>query len=170
MSVTNDLNYFLELFSIQIRKRKGHRWATFNTFGDKYPHSRNIIVRDFKENTIFLFTHSLSQKVEDIQKNPATSLCWYDNRHNIQLQFLGQTTIADKKTITRYQNNIQNFRDYQGPKPGTPLSSLIDEEIKFTVLQMQIDELVTLKIGKENHQKNKFVFQHNQITKTELTP
>lgn len=165
-----DLKEYLNLFTIQIQKRCGQRWATFNTFGEKYPHSRNVIIRELKDNNLFFFTHSLSQKVEDIQKNPATSLCWYDHRHSIQLQFYGQTKLANPQVTSRFQQNIQYFRDYQGPKPGTPLTSIIDNEVHFSVLQMQIEELVALRIGKESHQKTKFIFELGEIRKEEIVP
>jgi len=169
-AMNNELNYLIDHFTIQLKKRKGHRWATFNSFGEKYPHSRNVIIRDLKDNTLFFFTHSLSQKVEDIQKNPSTSLCWYDQKHNLQLQFYGQTKIVDKKTTSKYKQNVENFRDYQGPKPGTPINTLVDYEIHFMVLQMQIDELVALRIGKESHQKIKFVFHNGETIETEVVP
>ena len=168
--MNNDLEYLIDHFTIQIKKRKGHRWATFNTFGEKYPHSRNVIVRDLKDKNLFFFTHSLSQKVEDIKRNPSTSLCWYDQRHNLQLQFYGKTEIVDSRTTSNYKQNVQNFRDYQGPKPGTPIDKLVDCEIHFMVLQMQIDELVALRIGRESHQKTKFVLCSEKITKTEVVP
>mgnify|MGYP001188292291 CR=1 FL=1 len=168
--MNNNLENLFEHFKIQIKKRKGHRWATFNTFGERYPHSRNIIIRELNDNSLFFFTHSLSQKVEDINRNSATSLCWYDQKHHLQLQFFGETKIANSKTISKYKENIQNFRDYQGPRPGSPITSLFDKDIHFTVLQMQIDELIALRLGRESHRKTKFVFHNGETLKTEVTP
>ena len=168
--MNDDLECLIHLFKIQIKKRKGNRWATFNTFGEKYPHSRTVIVRDLKDNALFFFTHSKSQKVVDIESNAATSLCWYDQKHHLQLQFFGETKIADSKTTSKYKENIQNFRDYRGPKPGTPITSLFDRDIHFTVLKMQIDELIALRLGREGHRKTRFVFYNGETIKTRVTP
>ena len=128
------------------------------------------MIRSLIDYNIFFFTHSLSQKVEDIQNNSFTSLCWYDQRQNLQLQFYGQTRIADPITTSNYKKMVQNFRDYKGPKPGTPFGTSIDNEIHFVVLKMELDELVALRIGRENHQKTKFVFRNGEAVRTELVP
>lgn len=164
----SDLTKYIDLLKIQIKKRKGQRSGTFSTFGKEYPHARNIIIRDYLDDKIVFFTHTLSQKVEDIQTNPASSLCWYDHRHQIQLQFYGKTTIAESQMIKDYQSKVQNFKDYQGPKPGSKLGSLMDKDIHFMVLIMQVEKLIALEIGIEEYKK--YEFQYEQGSMIEVVP
>lgn len=112
----------------------------------------------------------MSQKVEEIQKNSASSLCWYYHRHGIQLQFYGHTHIANADIVKEYQDKLHNLRDYTGPKPGIELGSIINEEVHFTVLIMKVEEIIALKLGGESHEKYHFTFSPNGIESKKVVP
>lgn len=146
-----NLDELLEIFSIQLKKHKGDSWATLGTFSDTYPRLRNIIIRDYKENKLIFYTHALSNKVEELVANSASSLCWYSKRHGIQLQFYGHTFII--KENDHYKKRVTNFRDYLGAKPGLPLMDQNSDSIHFCVLEFNIQKIIGLKLGKEEHIK-----------------
>lgn len=149
-----------DCFKIQILKQKGENWAVFGTFGKDYPKLRNVVLRQYEDNKIILYTHSKSQKVEEILKDSRSSICWYSKKHSIQIQFYGRTQLIPPD---EHKESIQNFRDYIGPKPGTIYKENIDETIQFCVLQFEIEKAIALKISSDGHIKYEKNFSSNDL-------
>lgn len=166
----NDFSDFFNLLKIQIKKSKGDRWAVFSTFGEQFPKARNIILRDLiDQKKIIFFTHTLSKKVEEIKSNPNSSLCWYSKRHSVQLQLYGETRIANQDITNNYKAKVKNFRDYQGPKPGSELGTIIDKEVYFCVLEFTVSKVIALRLDQEKHRKFEFNLGKD-ITSKEIVP
>lgn len=140
----------LNCFKIQILKPKGENWAVFGTFGSSFPKLRNIVLRHFEDNKIVFYTHSKSQKVEEILKDSRSSICWYSKKHSIQIQFYGRTTMSDSEI---YIKRVHDFRDYMGPKPGQDYLSIDDKTVHFCALEFLIEKVTALKLSKNGHIK-----------------
>ena len=59
------------------------RTATLSTHPmgeNEYPSARLVVLREFdpKDMILTVFTHALSKKVEEINRNPQSTLVWYD--------------------------------------------------------------------------------------------
>jgi hypothetical protein len=160
---------FESIFKTQINKVKGTRWGVLSTFGEKYPESRNVIIRDFNEVSLIFYTHSLSKKIQEITQNPNGSLCWYNPNHNIQLQFYGELEILDDPETKFYQNKIQHFNDYCGLAPGSEYIDDSCEDIHFSVIRLNIKKIVGLKIQREGHLKYRFDIDQD-FKQTRLIP
>lgn len=148
-----EYNNLLDTFTKNLKSHKGTRWASLATINkDNSPNVRNIIIRDYSNGKIIIYTHGLSQKIEDINLNPNTSLCWYSHRNSIQIQFYGKSYKLEDSTP--YKINIKNFKDYIGGKPGSDIESIEDNQANhFSVIELKIEKVVALKLSKNGHKK-----------------
>jgi hypothetical protein len=152
----------LDVFRTQVLKPKGDNWAVFGTFSTSYPKLRNVVIRKFHDDRIYIYTHGLSDKVQEIQAHPQSSICWYSKRHHIQLQFYGVSTLIDPGS---FEYKISNFRDYLGGKPGSPYTGEEDSEKHFSVIEFQIEKLIGLKLGFKEHLKFERDYSNSQTTR-----
>lgn len=140
----------IDCFNIQVLKKKGENWAVFGTYGEDFPKLRNVVIRDFQGDKIIIFTHNLSDKVNEILVNPKTSICWYSKKHSIQIQFYGNSKLIKSDS---FKNKVKSLKDYIGPKPGTRYHETTDNKVHFCAIEFKIDKAVALKIDREGHTK-----------------
>lgn len=159
----------LSTFKTQIKKKYGTRYAVFGTISDNYPNLRNVIVRDLKDNIIYIYTHALSNKVLEINNNSNTSLCWYSHKLGLQLQFYGKSNISDTDTIKLEKSKVKNFKDYLGLRPGS-IYAANNNELHFIVIEMHIEKLVALKLDVNENIKYEFDFLSECDEGTRLIP
>ncbi|MEE3079742.1 MAG: pyridoxamine 5'-phosphate oxidase family protein, partial [Bdellovibrionota bacterium] len=144
---------FISIFKINLKKRGGKRNAVLSTFGIDYPKSRHVVLRSFKENRIYIYTHSLSSKVEELSKNSKCNLCWYSDRHRIQLTFYGEGKMLGSDVSEKNQKEVTDLRDYEGIKPGSDFILENTKEIHFAVIEFNINQLIALKLDSSQHEK-----------------
>ena len=150
----------IDCFNIQVHKKKGENWAVFATYGEDFPKIRNVVIRDFQGDKIIIFTHQLSDKVNEILVNPKTSICWYSKKHSIQIQFYGNSKLTNSDS---FKNKVTSLNDYIGPKPGTIYKESTDNKVHFCVIEFKIDKAIALKIDREGHTKFEKRFLSNEI-------
>ena len=163
--------------------------ATLSTMpqsSEDFPASRIVVLREFdvKNMRLTVFTHSLSEKVEEISNNPNSTLVWYDHEEGLQIQFycFGKIEVETAKVDEIIKGlKVHAYKDYFGPKPGTPLQQeqleilknphkISREEIKFCLIHFDIQEIVTLKLGKTHHEKRRFTNLLDSFNQEKLLP
>lgn len=98
-----DSNDFLETFYRESLKPRGIRHINLASFGQDYPNSRTVIIRKFDKNKheLLIYTHALSDKVQQVLNNPLVSLCWYHPKKQIQIQIKAKAVIEKENEIQR---------------------------------------------------------------------
>jgi general stress protein 26 len=153
---------------------------------ENFPASRMIVLREFdvKNMRLTVFTHALSEKVEEISKNPNSTLVWYDSEEGLQIQFycFGKIEVETPKVDEIIKElKVHAYKDYFGPKPGSLLQKeqieilknpqkISREEIKFCLLHFDIQEIVTLKLGQSHHEKRRYKNLTDNFTQEDLLP
>lgn len=176
-----ELNKVLEDFSksLDLGNPDNIRTASLATMplsDDGYPANRTIILRDFnqKDMSLMVYTHSLSNKVEEIANNPNSTILWYDHILQRQIQFHCYGKIVlDEDVVAKHQSQIKKHseKDYLGKKPGTLYQKALDlHELRFCVLEFAIEKMIVLQIGKEEHFKYLFESDSNGFNKVRLMP
>ena len=161
---------FISTFKINLKKRGGTRYAVLSTFGIDYPKSRHVVLRSFKEDRIHIYTHSLSSKVEELSANSKCNLCWYSDRHRIQLTFYGEGKILETDASEKIKKEVNDLKDYQGIKPGSDFILDNTEEIHFAVIEFKIHELIALKLDSSQHEKYVYSFNDKDIKEKRVIP
>ncbi|WP_114748083.1 pyridoxamine 5'-phosphate oxidase family protein [Pleomorphovibrio marinus] len=128
-----ELSQVFELFQAECSKavidpNHPFRFITLSTFGTEFPNSRYVVLRainqDFK---VYFYTDSRSQKIAEIQKNPAVSLHLYHPEKKVQAKILGKASVHTMDEITAY-----HWKKVKGEarkaycsihKPGTKIDS-----------------------------------------------
>lgn len=159
MQLDNLLNYLNE----QISDYNGVRWATLATFSDEYPNVRNVILRHFKDNEIFIFTHSKARKVYDIEKNNKVSLLWYGPNKKLQMQIYGSAEVVRDEDAKVHLDKVRSLKDYMGGIPGEVFEEVSSSQVFFTVIRIFIHKVEALQIGSEEHLKYRFNLADNTV-------
>ena len=164
------LDDFLDIFKANLNKRNGVRYGVFTTIGESYPKSRNIVLRSFSNNTILIYTHSLSSKVEEVKNNSLSNICWYSHQEKVQLLFYGKASLSSDSVTLLHKKRVNDFKDYIGQRPGSDYLLDQNDETHFAVIEFRIDELIALKLDPEEHQKYSFSFYDDDISQKRLIP
>ena len=153
---------YLDHFLKNTLKRNGVRTASLSTFATNYPENRTVVVRNFNktEHTLTLFTHALSNKVEQITKNSNCCLLWYEPKNKIQIQFFASAVIIEEEQRLKQEfQKVSEFskKDYLGLKPGSSFEqdtkNQYSEELHFCAIELHIDHYICLELGREKHFK-----------------
>lgn len=169
---------FLEILKKETLIKKGQRVIALATQSDDYPKSRNVIIRDFQisENRLRIYTHGLSAKVEELNKNPKCSLLWYHPKKKIQIQFYANAQIIDnEKILQSVFSNVSDHskKDYYGPKPGLDYLKNKDEahhKNHFCIIDFKISRYILLKLDPEEHLKLEYASSGIDFTEKRLIP
>lgn len=151
-----------------------------------FPASRIVVLREFdaKEMVLTVFTHALSDKVEEIAKNPNSTIVWYDQESGLQIQFYCMGKIeVESDQVDQYIENLKehSYKDYFGPKPGSLLSeeqklllenpqNISRDQIRFCLLRFEVQKMVCLKLGVSKHEKVLFENFEHGVKKEVLVP
>jgi len=77
-------------------------FANFATLGLEYPEVRTLVIRRFDANlSFYFFTDFRSQKIAELQKNPASRLHFYPPSERMQIRITGKADIP-------HQNDVSN--------------------------------------------------------------
>lgn len=136
--------------------QKGHPFA-YGSLASTYnniPNQRMVVLRDFENNTLKIYTDLRSKKVTHFSINPKTSLLLFDNEQMEQVILKGSIEI-EKYNIKKIWASIPKHahRDYTSVfSPGEPIDDEIakysDAEHHFCILKFSFSEIDYLKIDK----------------------
>lgn len=166
---------FLELFYRETLKPKGIRYINLATNTQDFPNSRTVIIRKFdkSKHELIIYTHALSDKVQEIVNNPLVSLCWYQPKKQVQIQMKAHAFIVkDKEVIEDHfkKVNPHSMKDYLGIKPGSLYSNENNQDQHFCVIRFEISEYSFLQLGKEEHLKFVYLKQGGGFTEQRVIP
>lgn len=171
-----------ELIRSNADRKHPFRLMYLSTFGE-YPEVRTVVKRkvDPDLNLIF-FTDSRSPKVTQIRDNPKVSVLFYHPKKKLQLRLYGKAVLIDHGhgDFDRYWQSVQgapSLQDYTTVKaPGSPIGqeseaqALFGEEVYFVAVQILTEKLDVLQLGRESHQRSRFVRDKDNWIQQELVP
>lgn len=146
---------------------------------EDFPPSRMVILREFNpaDSSILVYTHTLSNKVQELAANPNSTILWYDPAENLQIQFSCYGRIElNQDRIIHHRNSLRStaHKDYIGPKPGSPYQeeSTVEQaqELQFCLLHFEIQEMTVLKLAESGHQKFSYAGFPDQVVMQRLVP
>ena len=83
-------------------KRHPFRYVSLATIYQNKPTSRWVVHRKFTEDQhVLIFTDQRSEKVKALSANPAASLLYFHDRHNLQLRLEGSIEIHHLNELSR---------------------------------------------------------------------
>lgn len=145
-----------------------NHWAAYATIGKQYPHVRNVIIRESSPQKLVIYTHSLSQKIEDIKLTPHSTVCWYSPDLKMQLIFYGKSHLNQDRA-RNVETTISDLSHYKGAKPGTPFIKS-DDQIHFDIIEFNYKEVIALKLMTDQHIKYKFLFHDRKAEGLRVIP
>ena len=158
--ITPEFNFFLDLIKKELLRKKGVNWAILSTLDQERPVARTVVLRSLKiiDNEILLriYTHGLSAKVEQIQKNANVQVCWYFPAKKVQIQFSGTAVILGADVSDKISHSLSELsrKNYQGIKPGSPYEVENSSDLHFSVIEVSVEDCTGLHLGRnEPHLK-----------------
>lgn len=155
------------------------RWATLATIDQGNPEARLIVLRKVNPTTrsCFFFTHYLSPKVVQLKQNPNCSVLFYHPRQKEQYRLKGMAKLHFQNEISQaYWQDVPDFRqfEYLGPAPGTaidtPINEKSDEGVYFCVIEIIINTIDWLRLGRQQHQRIQFEWKQDNWSAKPLKP
>lgn len=156
---------------------KGHpwRWPVLSTVSpDGKPNARIVVLREFREETAFIFTDARTQKIVDLRGNPSCNLLFFDPEAKLQIRAGATATIHLQDDIceSRWASlNDRQRSEYQAiAAPADPHSSEGDAHnpslgmAHFAVLKLAIDRLDILQLTRQAHIRHIFMKKSAQWT------
>ena len=90
-----------EMRRAYVKKKHPYRIVVLSTFGNEYPKSRNVVLRNYGANRTFeVYTDSRSNKVAELIQHPESSLLFWDSKKNIQVRIATRAEIAHNNSTT----------------------------------------------------------------------
>jgi pyridoxine/pyridoxamine 5'-phosphate oxidase len=132
------------------------------------PESRIVVLRDivFKPLSFMIFTDCRSPKISEVTANPMVSILHYDVALKRQLRCKAVASIiTDQWVLAKYwEDHKVKSKDYSTVLP--PSAEILNPEAikkelndafkNFAVVELKIEQLEVLEIGRENHLRLKF--------------
>jgi pyridoxamine 5'-phosphate oxidase len=159
--------------------------AVLSTLNLQKPGSRTVVIRsiDVINRKLTFYTDLRSDKICQIQSNPAIQLLFYHQKNQHQLILSGNAFIdSDRDQTLQIWQNLNRKDAYQSTlSPGTPVNSPIGHLIgsddpmsgfeNFTVVDCFIDEMESYHIlSNEANSRILFSFENGIWDKTYLVP
>ena len=165
-----------------------------STFNDSFPSVRTVVLRhvDKKNNTISFHTDIRSSKIDEIKKNNAVTMLFYDHGKKIQIKVSGKAEVNHKNDKAKIAwDNSRSFskKCYVVEKaPGTPSdeptsgylpeheNELPDDDLlqngynNFTLVEIQIHSIEWLYLHRQGHRRALFTSTNGSLNKEWLTP
>ena len=158
--ITTEFNFFLDLIKKELLRKKGVNWAILSTIAGERPEARTVVLRSLKtidnEITLRIYTHALSEKVEQIKKNANVQVCWYFHAKKVQMQFSGTAVILEKNISDKIAGSMseQSRTNYQGVKPGSPYRVENSSDFHFSIIEISVQDCTVLHLRRsEPHLK-----------------
>lgn len=151
----------LDLLTRAAHDRKSPlRWPVLATRGDAYPGARMLVVRAFDRAAleIELHTDARSAKRDELNREPACALLFFDKASMVQLRIDGQAQVlqgaAAAAAFARAPEG--SLGDYRGRAPGdnpdAPRSDPSDDAAaNFAAIRIRIERADLLVIARDGH-------------------
>ncbi len=149
------------------RERAGYAGlASLATIGPRGPEVRNIVVRgaDRAVARLVMHTDRDSQKVAELQRDPAASLLVWNPDHQLQIRARGRVEVlgpwaADEIWATLPFASKGNYG--VAPVPGTPIAHAQDYErvpdrARLAVIALHVDEIDAVQLAEPHHIRARF--------------
>ena len=156
------------------------RAPTVITTTQNIPNARTMILRDVTPTSLIFFTDKRSPKVQDIQKNPHTTIHCYDAKKKLQLRIRAQTSLLEEHPDrNRWRSmGLNRFQDYGSAlPPGTPVkdaallpASLETARENFCILCAKVAAIELLKLSRDGHQRVEWIVKNDQWKLIRLVP
>jgi hypothetical protein len=137
---------------------------------------RTVIHRQFSNgNTSLIYTDSRSKKVAQLEKNPISSLLFYDSKNKLQISVAGLISVhTDDEFSEIEKKKVENLDDYtNAPLPGVGIVGSGDYkkgDVHFTVLQFNWLEVDLLQLNRNGHKRAILRRDENKWTGTWIVP
>ena len=166
-----------------------------STFNNNFPSVRTVVLRhvDKKNNSISFHTDFRSSKIQEIKKNNAITMLFYDHKKKIQIIISGKAEINNQNDKSKEAwDNSRSFSKKcylvelpPGSSSKIPISgykkeheiNLPSPEIlekgyeNFTLVEIKINYIEWLYLHRHGHRRAKFLIEDNKvINKCWLTP
>jgi hypothetical protein len=148
------------------------------TSKEDQPFLRTMVLRDFNSKTkeLSFFTDVRSAKVQHLEHNPKGAILAWNPRKSLQLRWQGEfAVIVDGAENEAYFNSqaINNYQDYSGLAPGTPLDPAPDqtnesqEEARrnFCLLKFSPSNLDALQLDRKEHLRLTAEYQNSELVR-----
>jgi pyridoxamine 5'-phosphate oxidase len=163
------------------------RWLQLATVGQNgQPRVRTLVFRAWTEaHQLELFTDTRSQKIKDLDHQPAVEICWLFTKAREQYRFGGVANVIKidnnrELCQQKWLSLSPSGRAVWGwPSPGEMLNrdatfpeALSDDEPMpdhFSVLRIEIDHVERLHLGPHPHQRSRWQ-RHQNWRPEELNP
>lgn len=153
----------LDLLTRAVHDRKSPlRWPVLATRGDAYPGARMLVVRAFDREAleIDLHTDARSAKLEELRREPACALLFFDKGAMVQLRIDGRAHILDGAAAAAAFARApeQSLDDYRGRAPGddpdAPRSDASDDAAaNFAAVRIRMERADLLVIARDGHER-----------------
>lgn len=151
------------------------RWPVLSTVSpDAQPHARIVVLREFHQETAFIYTNARTQKVTDLRQNPACSLLFFDKEERLQLRAEATAAIHLRDATCEQHWTALNQRqrgEYQATgAPGNPHfhdGDAINPSLgmaHFAVLKLAINRLDVVQLTRQAHIRHIFMKKTGQWT------
>lgn len=154
------------------------RYPSFATIRNNRPQQRTVVFRHYNPimHRVQIYSDPRSQKWDDLSKNPAGHLCFYDMERKLQIRmdiqcrmFKGDAVDEMRENITPYQHfNYQTVLD-----PGTPIDQFNAEyhhQVHFGIIQADILQYELLQLFKEDSARLRVDVFERELTYQWLVP
>lgn len=163
------------------KKEHPFRFFSFATFGADYPALRTVVLRNSEENGwIEFYTDKRSSKTFQVKLNDRSTALFYHPKKKWQLLLKGETElIEDRKRVKQLWKSMPSFakKDYSSEMPPGSVAHS-SESIQwgearaenFQVLRLHIDQIESLQLTKEAHQRCRYTKSEEGWRKEILVP
>lgn len=158
-------NNIQELKFGYLKKKHPFRYFCLSTFGEDYPESRTVVLRDVAaKNELIIFTDTRSSKISQLRCNPNTSALFYHPKKLLQLKINGTLElILSGDEYENYKSRVQgnSIKDYltsqpPGSKIKQPDEVTYQEKMYFALLKLVPHEVEILQLKRPNHIRCRF--------------
>ena len=155
---------------------KGHpyKFSCLSTINNNTPEQRMVVIREIKENTIVIFTDPRTPKVNQIIKNPSTSLLLYHPEKLKQIILKGNCKVINDTSKWEQIPN-HSYRDYTSVEvPGTNIKNMKpnynNEKPNFCIIEFEFNHVDYLQISREFNLRIKFSKNNDLWTSSYVAP
>lgn len=154
-----------ELRKAYVKKDHPFRFVVLSSFGDRFPRSRNVVLRKYDSDFRFwIYTDSRSNKVAELIQHPENTLLFWDSKKKIQVRINTTAEIIhnNKETAEIWKTlSFNQKKEYLKMEPsGKHIKSpeIFDKHQKedaqyFCVLQFTPLKWDVLHLHREGHRR-----------------
>ncbi len=173
-----------ELRKGAVQKKHPFHNVVLSTISANNPASRWVVFRKLTaENHFLIFTDARSQKVEELKKNPHTTLLFYHQRQGVQVRVNGTATLHHQDDLTatywpgvKGSPGAKSYQTVAAPGEATPSIASGNntdpslDDTYFMVIEVIPHHIEALQLGREGHIRVAFEKNEDQWKGSLLVP